>query len=590
MRPILRQLLASLGIMALWLASSSVVRPAAAEPEPAPCAELYIVQDNDSLSKIADKFFGNFQAYPAIVTATNHQHQIDDSFALITNPNLIKVGWKLCVPVTSTAEKILAEASQTETVANSAVKLPDSSPAVTAEKYTLDNFVKEHKFSSTVQSQWIYSTPEPVAKFDVLPEDQANQATYGYRANYWWNEHLSNDYFTHSGIFKAVPEEIKLFTAPWGTVLPRYRYPPNVTLPTGLTTNQFGWRGHPINLTKPPQTIRIAAVGASTTVDGHTLPFSYPEFLEHWLNLWGQAKGYNVKFEVINAGREGLNSNDIAAVVRYEVLPLDVDYVIYYEGSNQFHPETVVSFPPEYTMGQPPAGLVPNLANVESEDKNLLDYLSEYSALAARARSIVEQFLITGNEPPKPEQSFKLPAGLNEFKPDRDRLGNALALRRILADLDQIQQELTDQDVKLVMTTFNWFAYDGMVLDPARHRNLYAYLNRLYWPISYANIRRAADFQNRVFKQWAAANQVPLIDVAGLMPRQPDLYDDAIHNTYLGSRIRAWLVLESLLPLLEQDLKAGRLPRPARLNYMEHPYLKAEYYLRQLKPQETVQK
>ena len=74
------------------------------------------------------------------------------------------------------------------------------------------------------------------------------------------------------------------------------------------------------------------------------------------------------------------------------------------------------------------------------------------------------------------------------------------------------------------------------------------------------------------------------------MPRQPDLYDDAIHNTYLGSRIRAWLIFESLTPLLEQDLKAGRLPRAARLNYTEHPYLKAEYYLRQLTPQETVQK
>ena len=596
MRPALRQLVASLGIVVLWLTVPTLVGPAAAtEPEASSCAEIYVVQTSDWLSKIADKFFGSFQASPAIVTATNQQHKVDDSFALITNPDLIEVGWKLCVPVTSTAEAILTRASQTEADPTLALNLPDlavpdTPSTVPAAIYTLDNFVNEHNFSAVVQSQWIYSSPEPVTKFDISPEDQANRDTYGYRANYWWNEHLSNDYFIHSGIFKTVPNEVKLFAAPWGTYLPRYRYPPNVTLPTGLTTNQFGWRGHPISLAKPPQTIRIAAVGASTTVDGHSLPFSYPEFLEHWLNQWSQANDYHVKFEVINAGREGLNSNDIAAVVRYEVLPMDVDYVIYYEGSNQFHPETVVNFPPEYTMGQPPAGLMPNLANVDSQDKNLLDLLSEYSALAARARSIVEQFLITGQEPPKPEQTFHLPSGLNEYKPDRAHLGNALALRRILGDLDQIKQTLDDQDVKLVMTTFNWFAYDGMVLDPTRHRNLYAYLNRLYWPISYANIHRAANFQNRVFKKWAGDNQVPLIDVAGLMPRQPDLYDDAIHNTYLGSRIRAWLIFESLTPLLEQDLKAGRLPRAARFNYTEHPYLKAEYYLRQLTPQETVQK
>jgi hypothetical protein len=134
----------------------------------------------------------------------------------------------------------------------------------------------------------------------------------------------------------------------------------------------------------------------------------------------------------------------------------------------------------------------------------------------------------------------------------------------------------------MVMTTFNWFAYDGMVLDPARHRNLYGYLNRVYWPISYANIRRAADFQNRVFKDWAADQRVPLIDVARLMPQEPDLYDDAIHNTYTGTRVRAWIIFEALVPLLERDIEAGLLPRPAKLHYTEHPYIKPGYTAREL--------
>ena len=43
--------------------------------------------------------------------------------------------------------------------------------------------------------------------------------------------------------------------------------------------------------------------------------------------------------------------------------------------------------------------------------------------------------------------------------------------RKILKDLDLIKQDLDEQQVKMVMTTFNWFAYDGMVLHPARHRN-----------------------------------------------------------------------------------------------------------------------
>jgi hypothetical protein len=185
----------------------------------------------------------------------------------------------------------------------------------------------------------------------------------------------------------------------------------------------------------------------------------------------------------------------------------------------------------------------------------------------------VEQFLVTGQEPPKPEQTFHLPEGVDEAKPDRTKLDNALDLKRILGDLDAIKRDADANNIRMIMTTFNWFAYDGMTLDPTRHRNLYGYLNRMYWPISYANIRRACDFQNRVFKQWAADNQTPLVDVAGQMPPQPDLYDDAIHTTILGSRIRAWLIFEELLPLLKKDIESGRLPQPARLNYTEHPYI-----------------
>jgi hypothetical protein len=66
------------------------------------------------------------------------------------------------------------------------------------------------------------------------------------------------------------------------------------------------------------------------------------------------------------------------------------------------------------------------------------------------------------------------------------------------------------------------------------------------------------------------------------MPVQPDLYDDAIHNTYLGSRIRAWIVFEELVPLLKEDIENGRLPRPNRVNYTQHPYLTDKVEIRQL--------
>jgi hypothetical protein len=495
-------------------------------------------------------------------------------FTRITHPNADQK--LLLLPGQTFLSQLTGPVMITSTATFSAANLDPFQP------YTLDDFVAQFNFGPEVKPEWIYSTPEQVTKFEVRLEHQARADQYGYRANYYWNDYLSDDYFLTSGLFRAIPLEISTYRPAWQTVFPRFRYPPNVTLPTGLTTNQFGWRGPQIELHKPSEVIRIACVGASTTVDTHSLFYPYPEFLQHWLNLWATENNYPVRFEVINAGREGIGSRDIAAIVRYEVLPLDVDYIIYYEGANQFVPSTMINYAPDIVFGQPPPGLVPNFSNIESSDKTLLDTLSEYSALADRARSLWEQLMLSGEEPPKPEQTFNLPEGADEFNPDREHLGQALGLKAILNDLDQIKQDLDENQVKLLLGTFDWFAYDGMVMNPAEHRNLYGYLNRVYWPITYANIRRMADFQNRVLTQWATQNNVPLIDIAGQMPRHPDLYDDAIHNTQLGIRIRAWLNFEALVPRLKEDITSKRLPHPPRFSYQTHPYLESEFYTRSL--------
>ena len=62
------------------------------------CAEEYVVQADDWLSKLAERFYGDPLGYPAIVTATNQMHTTEPSFAFVEDPNLIEVGWKLCIP------------------------------------------------------------------------------------------------------------------------------------------------------------------------------------------------------------------------------------------------------------------------------------------------------------------------------------------------------------------------------------------------------------------------------------------------------------------------------------------------------------
>jgi para-nitrobenzyl esterase len=63
-----------------------------------------VVQAEDWLSKLADKFYGDPLAYLAIAEATNAKNAADPSYAKIENVDLIEPGWKLCLPPTVAAQ------------------------------------------------------------------------------------------------------------------------------------------------------------------------------------------------------------------------------------------------------------------------------------------------------------------------------------------------------------------------------------------------------------------------------------------------------------------------------------------------------
>lgn len=69
-----------------------------------PCAQDAIVQAGDTLSIVASRYLGDPGAYAAIVQATNERAGVDGSYATITDPNVISVGWKLCIPPSAAGE------------------------------------------------------------------------------------------------------------------------------------------------------------------------------------------------------------------------------------------------------------------------------------------------------------------------------------------------------------------------------------------------------------------------------------------------------------------------------------------------------
>ncbi len=87
----MKKLLSILLIFAFTLSISPDVISAAPLAQGVACDQDVVIQADDWLSKLADKFYGDVLAFPAIVEATNQAHGTDDSYARINNSDVIEV-------------------------------------------------------------------------------------------------------------------------------------------------------------------------------------------------------------------------------------------------------------------------------------------------------------------------------------------------------------------------------------------------------------------------------------------------------------------------------------------------------------------
>ncbi|MCP4362878.1 MAG: hypothetical protein GY796_33150 [Chloroflexi bacterium] len=67
----------------------------------------YTIQADDTLSKIAEKEYGDPLAFPAIVFYSNQKATDDDSLTLVEDPNLIEIGWTIYIPTAEEANAYL---------------------------------------------------------------------------------------------------------------------------------------------------------------------------------------------------------------------------------------------------------------------------------------------------------------------------------------------------------------------------------------------------------------------------------------------------------------------------------------------------
>jgi hypothetical protein len=197
--------------------------------------------------------------------------------------------------------------------------------------------------------------------------------------------------------------------------------------------------------------------------------------------------------------------------------------------------------------------------------------LVSYSALVNRILYVTRKSTESGSEPAKPGLTVIWPPDLDEREPDLNDPRLPIALPTILNDLEIIRRTLEENGGQLVMTSFAWLVYPGMALDPARDADLLFYLNTTFWPFTYAHMRRFLDFQEHVFRKYASLHHLDFIDVASAYPRDPRLFDDAIHMTHAGIRLQAWIAFNGIVPIIERKLASHEWPRPGRHLLLQHP-------------------
>lgn len=426
-----------------------------------------------------------------------------------------------------------------------------------------DRYVPNIAVAKGIDRTWFHELPAGPDRDpkDVGPQDAALQAEYirrglyGPQSFYIWNEQFARAQ-TCDGqdeLFKNPPKPVKVFRSLDGRPDPIYRFPASRTLPSGLKTNRYGFRGPDFPQARSPNAIRIAFVGSSETVADHKFPFSYPEYFGIWLNRWLAANGNGLKAEIINAGREGIGTTDVAAILEQEVLPLAPDYVIFYDGANQLaNAQSLVEAAADvqnFTLKEALRG--PTL---------LPESWTIHSRLAKIANDTNRLYLAPVlDEWRRPNYVFSFPAKVNEANPDIDDPNLPLGLPGFLGDLRTMTNATRAAGVPFMISTLVWL--DGSELTPGNpdQATIRALLKSMFWPLKPGEIRRLIDFSNRTLRKFAQINDVGLLEIADEFPRDADLFSDAYHMRPEGLKLLAWIGLQHFLPRLMRDLGNGKL-------------------------------
>lgn len=272
-----------------------------------------------------------------------------------------------------------------------------------------------------------------------------------------------------------------------------------------IEINSLGFRSDEIARVKPPRTVRIATLGASTTfcAESSSNRTTWPMRLQAKL----QAAYPTVKVEVVNAAVGGYTSEENLKSLEHRVLPLDPDLVIYYEANNEIVKDTRALAAREGigdTGGQPP------LVAALSKYSLLVDLAYKNLVIAARSRAGSARKV--DRVPPNLPDHFV--GVLDAMRADLEPRHVPLVLSTFLVKYRRDQDRATQvKNADVAFFYMPWMSIDGM-LD-------------------------AMDVYNQAILDYAGRRNLPVVDDRKAIPPDAAHYSDCMHLLDPGSEAMA---------------------------------------------------
>jgi lysophospholipase L1-like esterase len=272
-----------------------------------------------------------------------------------------------------------------------------------------------------------------------------------------------------------------------------------------IKINSLGFRGDEFTLEKPPRTVRIACLGASTTFcaeasSNHT---TWPHRLQEKL----QAAYPGVTIQVINASLGGYVAADSLKALRHRVLPLDPDLVIYYEANNEIvHDTRELAARQGFDVG--------------ARQAHVVALLSRYSLMFDLAYKNLT--ILAGARGASTRTINQIPRDL----PDH-----------FVGILEDMRKELAHKSVPLVVSTF-LVKYRRNQERARQIANADVAFYYMPW-MSIDGMLDAMDVYNDAILHYARSHDLPVVDDREAIPPDAVHYADCMHLTDGGAEAMA---------------------------------------------------